>query len=432
MSEPRRVPALVKQGIAALQAGDRTTAHQLLSEAAGIEPRNQTVLLWLSDTLDNDDERRAFLNQVVELDPQSREGNIARKKLARLGPPPAPPQPPAAALPSPPPSAGALPEPLDDYDYDFPPLPPAAPPQSPEWQWSAPEAEEPQRQKIPPLWVGVAALAVLLLLAWSVNTILNDGATGNEMVVAPTETLQPQALPTDALPTAAPPTAAPPTAALPTAVPTQESYPVPPTTAPQGGYPAPPTTAPQGGYPVPPTTAPQGGYPAPPQPTAAVPATPTSESPGGVPTSPVSEGDVLSDGLGLSRDEWEQRYGEPTGSTGEFTEYADGVYRVGFETNVLSYLEHDIQQEFGLESAISLEDGKMISEQFMPDDSALVETQPPSEDPFAVVIETYRSEWLSARLPITIWEGAEPGTFTTRYELEDGNVVRYTIQPGNP
>jgi hypothetical protein len=151
-----------------------------------------------------------------------------------------------------------------------------------------------------------------------------------------------------------------------------------------------------------------------------------------VPTSPVSEGDVLSDGLGLSRDDWEQRYGEPTGSTGEFTEYADGVYRVGFETNVLSYLEHDIQQEFGLESAISLEDGKMISEQFMPDDSALIETQPPSEDPFAVVIETYRSEWLSARLPITIWEGAEPGTFTARYELEDGNVVRYTIQPGNP
>jgi hypothetical protein len=428
MSEPRRVPTLVKQGIAALQAGDRATAHQLLSEAAGLEPRNQTVLLWLSDTLDNDDERRAFLNQVVELDPQSREGNIARKKLARLGPPPAPPQPPAAALPSPQPPAGALPEPLDDYDYDFPPLPPAAPPQAPQWQWSAPDADEPQRQKIPPLWVGVAALAVLLLLAWSVNTILNDGATGNEMVVSPTESPQPQALPTDAPPgaappTAAPPTAAPPTAAPPTAAPTTAAptTAAPPTAAPtQGSYPGP------GGYPAP------GGYPEPPQPTAAVPATPTSEPPGGVPTSPISEGDVSSGGMGLSRDDWEQSYGEPTGSTGEFTEYNDGIYRVGFETNVLSYLEHDIQQEFGLESATTLEEGRITSEQFMPDDSELIETQQQTEDPPSVVIDTYQSEWLSARLPVTAWGDAEPGTFTVRYELEDGNMVRYTIQPGNP
>jgi hypothetical protein len=443
MSEPRRVPALVKQGIAALQAGDRATAHELLAEAAGLEPRNQTVLLWLSDTLDNDDERRAFLNQVIELDPESREGNIARKKLARLGPPPAPPQPPAAALPSPQPPAGALPEPLDDYDYDFPPLPPAAPPQSSQWQWSAPESEQP-RQKIPPLWVGVAALAVLLLLAWSVNTILNDGATGNETVLPPTETLPPQvppttAPPTTAPPTAAPPTAAPPTAAPPTAAPTQESYPAPPTTVPpQGGYPAPPTAVPpQDGYPAPPTTVPpQGGYPAPPttvppqdgypgplQPTAVVPATPTSE---------LSGGDVSSDGLGLSRDDWEQSYGEPTGSTGEFTEYNDGIYRVSFSPDVLSYLGHDIQQEFGLESVVTLEEGKVISEQFMPDDSKMIETQQLAEEPPAVVIETYRSEWLSKRLPITIWGDAEPGTFTVRYELENGNMLRYTIQPGNP
>jgi len=452
MSEPRRVPTLVKQGIAALQAGDRATAHQLLSEAAGLEPRNQTVLLWLSDTLDNDDERRAFLNQVIELDPESREGNIARKKLARLGPPPAPPQPPAAALPSPQPPAAALPEPLDDYDYDFPPLPPAAPPQSPQWQWSAPESEQP-RQKIPPLWVGVAALAVLLLLAWSVNTILNDGATGNETVMPPTESPQPQGLPTEALPatpppTAAPPTAAPPTAAPPTAVPTQESYPEPPTAAPpqsgypepptaappQSGYPEPPTAAPpQSGYPEPPTAAPpQSGYPEPPQPTVAVPATPTSEPPGGVPTSPISEGDASSGGMGLSREDWEQSYGEPTGSTDEFTEYADGVYQVGFETNVLSYLEHDVQQEFGLESVVTLEEGRVISEQFVPDDSELIETQQLAEEPPAVVSETYKSEWLSTRLPVTIWGDAEPGTFTVRYELENGNLVRYTIRPGNP
>jgi hypothetical protein len=68
----------------------------------------------------------------------------------------------------------------------------------------------------------------------------------------------------------------------------------------------------------------------------------------------------------------------------------------------------------------------------MPDDSELIETQQQTEDPPSVVIDTYQSEWLSARLPVTAWGDAEPGTFTVRYELEDGNMVRYTIQPGNP
>jgi hypothetical protein len=136
--------------------------------------------------------------------------------------------------------------------------------------------------------------------------------------------------------------------------------------------------------------------------------------------------------LGLSRADWEQRYGEPTGSTGELVEYADGIYRVRFAPDVLSYLEHDLQQEFGFESVVTLEEGKELSEQFLPDDRELSATQQPPEDPPFVVLETYRSEWLSARLPITAWGDAEPGTFTVRYELEDGNMLLYTIEPGNP
>jgi hypothetical protein len=434
MSDPRRVSALVRRGIAALQAGDRATAHTLLSEAAELDPNNQTVLLWLSDTLDTNDARRACLQQVVELDAQSREGTIARKKLTRLGPPPTPPPadvpfpeppspPPTTALPAPPPPTAALPEPSFD-DYDFPPLPPAE--SASGAPWNMPE-QEPPRQKIPPLWVGVLALVVLLLLAWSVNTILNDGATGSETVVAPTETLPLTASPpvaplaTEALP----PTASPPDAPLATEAPTTAPPPtVRPTTQPQS-YPDPAQQQ---------EASPQS-YPGPLQsPTPTNEATPTSEPDTLASPTPEDEASaassISSGGLGLGREDWEAFYGEPTGSTGEFVEYGNGAYRVKFTPNVLSYIEHDIQQEFGIESAVSLEEAQAMSEIFMPDDSEMVLTQQPTEDPPYVVIETYESTWLSERLPITSWGDAEPGTFTVRYELEGGNMVLYKMGPG--
>jgi hypothetical protein len=449
MSDPRRVSALVRRGIAALQAGDRATAHTLLSEAAELDSNNQTVLLWLSDTLDTDDERRARLQQVVALDAQSREGTIARKKLTRLGPPPTPPPadvpfpepppppppPPPTALPAPPPPTAALPEPSFD-DYDFPPLPPAE--SASGAPWNMPE-QEPPRQKIPPLWVGVLALVVLLLLAWSVNTILNDGATGNETIVSPTETLQPTVAPPVAPLASEVPTTPPPPTVLPTTPP--QSYPDPAQqqeASPQG-YPGPAQqqeASPQS-YPGPAQqqeASPQG-YPGPLQsPTPTNEATPTSEPDALASPTPEDEASaassISSGGLGLSREDWEVFYGEPTGSTGEFVEYGNGAYRVKFTPNVLSYIEHDIQQEFGIESAVSLEEAQAMSEIFMPDDSEMVLTQQPTEDPPYVVLEIYESTWLSERLPITSWGDAEPGTFTVRYELEDGNMVLYKMGPG--
>jgi hypothetical protein len=418
MSDPRKVSDLVKRGIATLQAGDRATAHALLTEAASIEPNNQTVLLWLSDTLDIDDERRVLLNQVVALDPQSREGTIARKKLDRMAPPkPAPIQ--AAAPAQPPPETAP---PTRWNDFDFPPLPSGEPLEDFGPPSRAPLDTEQPRQKIPPLWVGVVALAVLLLLAWSVNTILNDGATGGEAVVQPTETplaaLPPTAVPPTAdpniaaPPTAAPPTAVPPTAAPPTAAPTTAA----PPTAQIPAYPEPTQPGISSPLPQPEQTTPetqeqaeQPGYPLPP----------------GAPP-PAQEIDATSNGLGISRADWEQIYGEPTGTTGELTEYADGTYRVMFTQGVLSYLE----QQFGLDSPITLEEAQEISEDFLPTDSEPMGTQESPEDPPAVVMNIYESTWLSLRLPITAWGEAPTGTFTVRYELEEGNVVLYKIGLG--
>jgi hypothetical protein len=270
---------------------------------------------------------------------------------------------------------------------------------------------------------------VLLLLAWSVNTILNDGATGSETVVLPTETLPPDGVPpavplaTETPATAVPPTAIPPTAIPPTARPPTAR---PPTARPPS-YPDP----------VQQQEALPQGYPDPLQsPTPTSEATPTSEPDVlASPTPPEDEApaasDVSSGGLGISRENWEQLYGEPTGSTSEVWLYEDGIYRVQFQPDVLSYLEHDIQQEFGLESAVSFEEAKQMSQQFIPDDSNLLVTQQPTEDPPYVVLETYESKWLSEQLPITSWGDAEPGTFTIRYELEDGNMVLYKIGPGN-
>jgi hypothetical protein len=76
--------ALFRQGIEALKAGDKATAHRLLSEAAERVPQNQDIWLWLSDAAENDDQRREYIERALTIDPQSPAGQKAQRKLDRM------------------------------------------------------------------------------------------------------------------------------------------------------------------------------------------------------------------------------------------------------------------------------------------------------------------------------------------------------------
>ncbi|MEI6778539.1 MAG: hypothetical protein WCK70_16700 [Chloroflexales bacterium] len=74
--------ALRAQGIAAMRAGERTRARQLLTAAVRADPRSAEAWLWLSGTLDDPTQQRECLERVLVLDPQN---VAARRGLAERG-----------------------------------------------------------------------------------------------------------------------------------------------------------------------------------------------------------------------------------------------------------------------------------------------------------------------------------------------------------
>jgi len=74
---------LLKEGIAALKAGQRIRARALLQEVVREQPDNVAAWLWLSGAVETDDERRECLERVLEVDPNNPH---AKKGLERLGP----------------------------------------------------------------------------------------------------------------------------------------------------------------------------------------------------------------------------------------------------------------------------------------------------------------------------------------------------------
>ena len=67
---------LLAQGIAAMRAGERTRARQLLTAAVRANPRSAEAWLWLSGTLDDPAQQRECLERVLALDPH----NVAARR----------------------------------------------------------------------------------------------------------------------------------------------------------------------------------------------------------------------------------------------------------------------------------------------------------------------------------------------------------------
>ena len=103
MSDPHHA---LRGAIAAVKAGDKVAGRRLLAEAIRDDPRNEAAWLWMSAVADSDEQRRACLERVLVINPDSQ---TARRGLASLGlmaqpsipsPPGAPPEPAGSAPPA--------------------------------------------------------------------------------------------------------------------------------------------------------------------------------------------------------------------------------------------------------------------------------------------------------------------------------------------
>ena len=63
--------ALVAEGVAAAQAGDRARARVLLTQATDKDPANSEAWMWLASISEYPEELLVFLNKVLECDPSN-------------------------------------------------------------------------------------------------------------------------------------------------------------------------------------------------------------------------------------------------------------------------------------------------------------------------------------------------------------------------
>src|SRR5512145_253770 len=77
----RQFTDLMQSGRVAYVAGKTKVAHDLWRQAAAVEPYNEQVWLALLDVLENDEDRRVCLQNIVSINPLNVQ---ARRQLSRI------------------------------------------------------------------------------------------------------------------------------------------------------------------------------------------------------------------------------------------------------------------------------------------------------------------------------------------------------------
>jgi hypothetical protein len=175
-----KLEATLREGIEAARRGDKLAARRLLQQVLQQDRGNETALMWMASVVDTLPERRAYLEQVLRINPAN---DRAREALERLGGT----APSRAAAPPPKSASSAAPKP----------------------------APAPRRASrgINPYFLAAAAIAAVMLLVIVVFLLTQSGAPPQaEVVIVPTSTAQAGSL-TTARPTTTrtpvPPTALP-------------------------------------------------------------------------------------------------------------------------------------------------------------------------------------------------------------------------------
>lgn len=141
-----------------------------------------------------------------------------------------------------------------------------------------------------------------------------------------------------------------------------------------------------------------------------------------------------SDGVGLSRSDWDQQHGSPTESDRYQSSYEGGRYIAKFEDENIRHLEYT----WGNNNAVSLETARSHAKLLMPHDSKFLRTYIPRE---ARLVDLYSSESLKTRfisaaaLPgcefKSPWIGGKPGEFLVLYRMDKDRVTSIVIAIGN-
>lgn len=132
----------------------------------------------------------------------------------------------------------------------------------------------------------------------------------------------------------------------------------------------------------------------------------------------------VSQGLGLSQEQWEQRYGPAQQDLPGFVRY--GPYVVAFRDGNAWYIE----RQWTTADPSYPDAARIEGETLAPSDRSLVHTYSPEGRP-ETVVHLYASESLKGRFGADVWTGGEPGNFTIQYSVFDGDVTRMIVATGN-
>lgn len=126
-------------------------------------------------------------------------------------------------------------------------------------------------------------------------------------------------------------------------------------------------------------------------------------------------------GIGLTRWEWEQRYGPALSTDAGHSKFRQGtlVMREPGEDSKLTW----VQRMYHNPDSVNLDQARADIRAMSPADALPVDAHI-SEN---VVTERYVSEMLGQRLPRTTWGSSQPGTFIVVYYLEDDRIGGFVI-----
>ena len=79
----------LSEGIEAARRGDKLTARRLLQQALQQDRANETALIWMASVVDTVPEKRAYLEQVLRVNPNNERARQALERMGGAPPPPA-------------------------------------------------------------------------------------------------------------------------------------------------------------------------------------------------------------------------------------------------------------------------------------------------------------------------------------------------------
>jgi hypothetical protein len=132
-----------------------------------------------------------------------------------------------------------------------------------------------------------------------------------------------------------------------------------------------------------------------------------------------------SGGLGLSRGDWETKYGKPGKDSLGFIDYVSGKYVTKYRDDAVDYLE----RHWGDQGAVTMDAARTESKALIPTDASLVKTYTATG---GRTVDLYTSNSLVDRFKVgpgpygNPWTGSDPGTFIVLYRTDASNRV-FTI-----